>query len=362
MIGAPAVNSFRKSDDSEEDLAQAPAALKDDSGWDDEPDDAEIEAVEAEVEAEEVGRPAKSHVEDSVQLYLHEIGQVALLTAVEERELAMRITRGKEARQRLSNEEYASGRERFHLEQDVARADDARRKLIQANLRLVVSVAKKYIGSPMAFMDLVQEGNIGLMRAVEKFDYTKGNRFSTYATWWIRQAVTRSIAEQSRLIRLPVHLSESIVHLRRAIYRLEQELEREPTADELAHAMGMSLRKIKRLLQASTQPVSLEQPLNNESEGRVSEVLADESLETPMEIAAQNMLHEELNAALNDLPERERKILQMRYGLLDGQRRTLEEVGVAFGITRERTRQIEAEALRRLRHPSVGNRLHGYLD
>jgi RNA polymerase primary sigma factor len=174
--------------------------------------------------------------------------------------------------------------------------------------------------------------------------------------------VTRSIAEQSRLIRLPVHLSESLVHLRRAIYKLEQQLEREPTPDEIAHTMGMSLRKVKRLLQASTQPVSLEQPLNNESEGRVGEVLADESLETPMDIAAQNMLQRELSAALNDLPERERKILQLRYGLIDGQRRTLEEVGVAFGITRERTRQIEAEALRRLRHPSVGLRLQGYLD
>jgi RNA polymerase primary sigma factor len=354
-----AVNAFRTSDDSDE-VVTRNRSDGDSEAWNDEPDEHELDAVEA--EAEEVERSDKEPVEDSVQLYLHEIGQVALLTAHEERELAIKIACGKEARLRLSNEEYGSGRERFRLEQDVVRADDARRKLIQANLRLVVSVAKKYIGSPMAFMDLVQEGNIGLMRAVEKFDYTKGNRFSTYATWWIRQAVTRSIAEQSRLIRLPVHLSESIVHLRRAIYRLEQELEREPTADELAHAMGMSLRKIKRLLQASTQPVSLEQPLNNESEGRVSEVLADESLETPMEIAAQNMLHEELTAALNDLPERERKILQLRYGLIDGQRRTLEEVGVAFGITRERTRQIEAEALRRLRHPSVGNRLHGYLD
>ncbi|NJN15123.1 MAG: sigma-70 family RNA polymerase sigma factor [Oscillochloris sp.] len=318
--------------------------------------------MELEAEEESPEDADVEPVEDSVQLYLQEIGQVALLNAAEERNLAMQITEGKAARQRIDNEDYVNGRERGRLEIVVARGLEARRKLIQANLRLVVSVAKKYIGSPMAFMDLVQEGNIGLMRAVEKFDYTKGNRFSTYATWWIRQAVTRSIAEQSRLIRLPVHLSESIVHLRRAVYRLEQELEREPTAEELAHALGVSLRKIKRLLQASIQPVSLEQPLNNESEGRVSEVLADESLETPMEIAAQNMLHAEITAALNDLPDRERKILQMRYGLLDGQRHTLEEVGVAFGITRERTRQIEAEALRRLRHPSVGNRLQGYLD
>jgi RNA polymerase primary sigma factor len=355
------VNVFRKADDRDEEAddtlepnAPADGALD----WDAD----EVVAEEAEAD-EDLGEEADNEpVEDSVQLYLHEIGQVALLTAAEERTLAMQITQGKAARRRIDDEDYADGRERARLEVEVARGVEARRKLIQANLRLVVSVAKKYIGSPMAFMDLVQEGNIGLMRAVEKFDYTKGNRFSTYATWWIRQAVTRSIAEQSRLIRLPVHLSESIVHLRRAIYRLEQELEREPTAEEIAHTMGLSLRKVKRLLQASIQPVSLEQPLNNDSEGRVSEVLADETLETPMEIAAQNMLHEELTAALNDLPERERKILQMRYGLLDGQRRTLEEVGVAFGITRERTRQIEAEALRRLRHPSVGGRLHGYLD
>jgi RNA polymerase primary sigma factor len=324
--------------------------------------DADEAVPEAELEEEVEEEKDNEPVEDSVQLYLHEIGQVSLLTAEEEVTLAQQIARGKEARRLINDEAYSNGRERLALERDLVRADEARRKLIQANLRLVVSVAKKYIGSPMAFMDLVQEGNIGLMRAVEKFDHTKGNRFSTYATWWIRQAVTRSIAEQSRLIRLPVHLSESIVHLRRAIYRLEQQLEREPTAEELAHTMGMSLRKIKRLLQANTQPISLEQPLNNESEGKVGEVLADESLETPMEIAAANMLHEELTSALNDLPERERKILQLRYGLLDGNRRTLEEVGVAFGITRERTRQIEAEALRRLRHPSVGMRLQGYLD
>ena len=324
--------------------------------------DGEGELPEQAVEEVDEEEADNESIEDSVQLYLHEIGQVSLLKADEEVFLAQQILRGKESRRAISDETYNNSRERMALERDIVRADDARRKLIQANLRLVVSVAKKYIGSPMAFMDLVQEGNIGLMRAVEKFDHTKGNRFSTYATWWIRQAVTRSIAEQSRLIRLPVHLSESIVHLRRAIYKLEQQLEREPTADELAHAMGMSLRKIKRLLQANIQPVSLEQPLNNESEGRVGEVLADESLETPMEIAAAHMLHEELTAVLNDLPERERKILQLRYGLVDGQRRTLEEVGVAFGITRERTRQIEAEALRRLRQPSVGMRLHGYLD
>jgi RNA polymerase primary sigma factor len=334
---------FRTSDESDEVLTPAH-------------DDGEADEVE---ESDSADGEA---VEDSVQLYLHEIGQVSLLTAAEERELAMAITAGKEARRRLQNEEYGNGSERLRLERERARGDEARRKLIQANLRLVVSVAKRYINSPMAFMDLIQEGNIGLMRAVEKFDYTRGNRFSTYATWWIRQAVSRSIADQSRLIRLPVHLSEAIVHMRRAIYRLEQELEREPSTDELAHALGMSLRKVKRLLRASTQPISLDQPLSNESEGTVSELLADESLEASIEIAAQNMLYQDLSAALNGLPERERKILQLRYGLLDGQRRTLEEVGVAFGITRERTRQLEAEALRRLRHPSVGARLQGYLD
>ncbi len=326
-------------------------------GWD------EVETADADAQEESNDeRDDAEPVDDSVQLYLHEIGQVSLLTAAQELSLAKRITQSKEAQRILDDEAYESWRERIKLERMVIDGQEARRQLIQANLRLVVSVAKKYIGSSMAFMDLVQEGNIGLMRAVEKFDYTKGNRFSTYATWWIRQAVTRSIAEQSRLIRLPVHLSESIVHLRRAVYKLEQELEREPTPEEIATHMGLSLRKVKRLLQASIQPVSLEQPLNNDSEGRVGETLADESLETPMEIAAQNMLHEELSSALDALPERERKILQLRYGLVDGQRRTLEEVGVAFGITRERTRQIEAEALRRLRHPSVGLRLQGYLD
>jgi RNA polymerase primary sigma factor len=300
--------------------------------------------------------------EDPVQLYLQEIGQVPLLKAEEEVTLARQIGRGKEARARIDAKDYETARERLDLNREMAAADDARRSLIQANLRLVVSVAKKYIGSSMSFMDLVQEGNIGLMRAVEKFDPERGHRFSTYATWWIRQAVTRAIAEQSRLIRLPVHLSESITHLRRAIYNLEQQLEREPTPEEIAQELGMSLRKVKRLLRASTQPVSLEQPLNNDREGRIGELLADENQDSPIEVAAQHMLQQELSEVLNALPERERKVLMMRYGLLDGQRRTLEEVGVAFGITRERTRQIESEALRRLRDPGVGKRLHGYLD
>jgi RNA polymerase primary sigma factor len=316
-----------------------------------------------ELEGDEAGENDTSEpVEDSVQLYLREIGQVALLKVEEEWSLAEQVTRSQEARRLLNTEEYSSWREREALERDLVAGDDARRRLIQANLRLVVSVAKKYIGGPLSLMDLVQEGNIGLMRAVEKFDYRRGNRFSTYATWWIRQAVTRAMSEQGRVIRLPVHLSESIVQLRRAIYRLEQTLEREPNQQELADALGISLRKVKRLIQASSQPLSLEQPMGNEGEGHVGELLADDLLKTPPEVTMQNMLQEELSAALMELPERERKILQLRYGLADGQRRTLEEVGVAFGITRERTRQLEAEALRRLRHQSVGHRLQTYLE
>ncbi|GAB4202291.1 MAG: sigma-70 family RNA polymerase sigma factor [Roseiflexaceae bacterium] len=301
-------------------------------------------------------------VEDSVQMYLREIGQVSLLSAADEGALAQDIARGIYARERLASQPPRAWNERIALEREVARGDEARHKLIQANLRLVVSIAKKYIGSPLSFMDLVQEGNIGLMRAVEKFDYSRGHRFSTYATWWIRQAITRAIAEQSRIIRLPVHLSESIGQLRRVTRQLEQALEREPTPEEVAQALGVSVRKVRRLLQAAAQPISLEQPLGNEGEGHVGELLADEDSDEPIEIAAQRMLQEELMGALMALPERERKILQLRYGLEDGRRHTLEEVGVAFGITRERTRQIEAEALRHLRAPGVGARLQGYLE
>lgn len=248
------------------------------------------------------------------------------------------------------------------LQRRIEDGSDARRRLIQANLRLVVSVAKKYIGGPLSFMDLVQEGNIGLMRAVEKFDILRKNRFSTYATWWIRQAVTRAIAEQSRLIRLPVHLSDAIGQMRRVTRVLEQGLSREPTPEEVAAELGISDRKVRRLLQASAQPISLEQPINSDGEGHIGELLADELSDSPNDIAIRHMLQVDVANVLNELPERERAILQMRYGMHDGQRHTLEEVGVAFGITRERTRQIEADALRQLRSPQLGARLQAYLE
>jgi RNA polymerase primary sigma factor len=315
--------------------------------------------------AEQAAQPSQRTgdvMEDSVQLYLREIGQVALLSATDEAELAEAIEGGRVAQERLAQQDWCSWPERMQLERAVVHGDEARRRLIQANLRLVVSIAKKYIGGPLSFMDLVQEGNIGLMRAVEKFDITRGNRFSTYATWWIRQAITRGIAEQSRTIRLPVHLSDAIGQLRRAARQLEQALEREPTPEEVAAALGVSERKVRRLLQAAAQPISLEQPLGADGEGHVGELLADGEGDTPLEIATQRMLQQELALALLELPERERAIIEMRYGLTDGRRRTLEEVGSAFGITRERTRQIEADALRHLRGPGLGARLQAYLE
>ncbi|MDP9309995.1 MAG: sigma-70 family RNA polymerase sigma factor [Chloroflexota bacterium] len=309
-----------------------------------------------EPEVEEQREPA----EDAIQLYLREIGQVSLLTAAQEVSLAQRIERGKEARQQL--DESVTGSERVRLEAIIADGALARQELIQANLRLVVSVAKRYIGHQLSFLDLVQEGNLGLMRAVEKFDWRKGNRFSTYATWWIRQAVSRSLAEHGRLIRLPVHLGEMIVQVRRTMHQLEQALERPPTPEELADALGISVRKVKRLLTAAITPVSLEQPIGPDGDTFIGEMLSDDHENGPMELATQNLLYHDIHAALGELPERERRVLTLRYGLEDGKRRTLEEVGAAFGITRERTRQIEADAMRRLRAPEVGQRLHGYLE
>ncbi|MGQ9480325.1 sigma-70 family RNA polymerase sigma factor [Chloroflexus sp.] len=299
---------------------------------------------------------------DAVQHYLQEIGRVSLLTAAEEIELAERIERGNEAEARLATATDLTPRERYELLQAVQQGEEARRHLIQANLRLVVSIAKKYVGRGLALLDLIQEGNIGLMRAVEKFDYHKGNRFSTYATWWIRQAVTRAIAEQGRTIRLPVHMSESVGQVKRIAERLAQSLERQPTAEEIAMALGQPVERIQRILEAARRPVSLETPVGDEGEHTLGDFLTDEELPTPGEMAAQKLLRRDLCAALDRLNDRERRIIDLRYGLVDGRRRTLEEVGRVLGMTRERARQIEAEALRRLRSPEVGQHLRDYLE
>jgi len=299
---------------------------------------------------------------DSVQHYLQEIGRVSLLSAAEEVELAERMERGKAATVRLASAEVLSAQLRAALRADVFSGQDARRHLIQANLRLVVSIAKKYVGRGLALLDLIQEGNIGLMRAVEKFDYHKGNRFSTYATWWIRQAVTRSIAEQGRTIRLPVHMSESVGQVKRAAERLAQALERQPTAEEIATALGQPLDRVERVLEAARRPVSLETPVGEDGEHTLGDFLQDDELPTPADFASQQLLRQDLAAALQHLSERERRIIDLRYGLADGQRRTLEEVGKVLGMTRERARQIEAEALRRLRAPDVGQHLRDYLE
>jgi RNA polymerase primary sigma factor len=299
---------------------------------------------------------------DSVQHYLQEIGRVSLLSALEEVELAERMERGKAASQRLASAEELSGQLRTALRVDVISGQEARRHLIQANLRLVVSIAKKYVGRGLALLDLIQEGNIGLMRAVEKFDYHKGNRFSTYATWWIRQAVTRAIAEQGRTIRLPVHMSESVGQVKRAAERLSQALERQPSAEEIAVALGQPLDRVERVLEAARRPVSLETPVGEDGEHTLGDFLQDDELPTPADFASQQLLRRDLAAALEHLNERERRIIDLRYGLADGQRRTLEEVGKVLGMTRERARQIEAEALRRLRAPEVGQHLRDYLE
>jgi RNA polymerase primary sigma factor len=335
---------------------------------DERPDEVEEPTVEAIADVEalandilEEALPQEPTL-DSVQHYLQEIGRVSLLSASEEVELAERMERGKAATQRFASAEELSPQLRAALRADVLSGQDARRHLIQANLRLVVSIAKKYVGRGLALLDLIQEGNIGLMRAVEKFDYHKGNRFSTYATWWIRQAVTRAIAEQGRTIRLPVHMSESVGQVKRAAERLAQALERQPTAEEIATALGQPIDRVERVLEAARRPVSLETPVGEDGEHTLGDFLQDDELPTPADFASQQLLRRDLAAALDHLNERERRIIDLRYGLADGQRRTLEEVGKVLGMTRERARQIEAEALRRLRAPEVGQHLRDYLE
>ncbi len=299
---------------------------------------------------------------DAITRYLREIGRTALLTAVQEVDLAQTIENGKAARVTLAEAGELPANERFDLTLLTERGVEARQRLIQANLRLVVSVAKKYMGRGMPLLDLIQEGNIGLMRAVEKFDWRKGNRFSTYATWWIRQAVTRALAEQSRLIRLPVHLGESLGQMRRTAERLAIALQREPTHAELGTALGLPEEQVKRMLEAVRQPISLSLPVGESGESQFGDFIEDDRIAPPEEQASQTMLERDLGNALSELPDRERTVLELRYGLQDGQRRTLEEVGRILGITRERARQIEGEALRRLRSSDSGSGLKGYLE
>jgi RNA polymerase primary sigma factor len=303
-----------------------------------------------------------SSILDSVQHYLQEIGRVKLLTAREEVELAEHMERGDAAQTRLESHEAMNYPLYQALQHDYQQGRDARKQLIQANLRLVVSIAKKYLGRGLTMLDLIQEGNIGLMRAVEKFDHRKGNRFSTYATWWIRQAVTRAIAEQGRTIRLPVHMSESVGQVRRISEQLSQSLGRQPTPEEIAVALNQPVAKIQRILDAARRPMSLETPVGEDGEHTLGDFLQDDDMPNPTDIATQQLLRFDLARALEHLSERERRIINLRYGLTDGQRRTLEEVGKVLGMTRERARQIEVEALRRLRHPDVGLHLHDYLE
>jgi RNA polymerase primary sigma factor len=332
--------------------------------WDGTEDVEGVADVESEVSSSstQVDLDAIS-IDDPVRMYLHEIGRVPLLTSEEEVSLAIRLRAGEDAARSLESSDNNLTREdRQALEDVLMSGEAARQHLIQANLRLVVSIAKKYIGRGMSFLDLIQEGNIGLMRATEKFDHTRGYKFSTYATWWIRQAITRSISDQSRTIRLPVHVGETINRVKRVSHRLQQQMEREPTTDEIADEMGISKDKVRRVIEVSRIPISLEMPVGKEGDSRMGDFIEDDRVAAPLDAASYHLLREQINEVLQKLPERERRIIQLRFGLNDGRYRTLEEVGKEFGITRERIRQIEAKVLRKLRHPHYGKKLRGFLD
>ena len=330
-----------------------------------EPSDEEIEG-EREEEAEE---PAPSllmddlaHIDtdDTIGLYLKEVSRVPLLTAEEEVELAQRIERGKMAREELAKGNVTVNR-RFELRKLIEDGWSAREHLITANSRLVISVAKKYMGRGVPFLDLIQEGNIGLIRATKKFDYRRGHKFSTYATWWIRQAVTRAIADQGRTIRVPVHMGDQINKLLRVQHQITQRLGREPSVEELAVSLEVTPKKVENMIQVARRPLSLETPTDDEEDSVLGDFIEDDEAPPPDDTATYNLLKEHLEIILNDLPPREVRILQLRYGLLDGQSYTLEEVGRKMGVTRERVRQIEAQALSRLRHPNIRRKLRDYL-
>ncbi|MBN1953983.1 MAG: sigma-70 family RNA polymerase sigma factor [Anaerolineae bacterium] len=298
--------------------------------------------------------------DDTIGLYLKEIGQVPLLIQQEEIELAKRMERGKKAEKELRRDGISS-RQYLDLEKLVEDGKAARAHLIQANSRLVISVAKKYIGRGVPFLDLIQEGNIGLIRATNKFNYRLGHKFSTYATWWIRQAVTRAIADQSRTIRVPVHMGDQINRLLRMSHRLTQELGREPTTEELAQTMEIPTRKAEQMISFARRPLSLDMPIDNDEESVLGDFIEDEEAAAPPEEVSASILREALKEILNELPPREVRILQLRYGLVDGETYTLEEVGKKLGVTRERVRQIEAQALSRLRHPTHSRKLRDFL-
>lgn len=339
--------------------------------WEEEPELSEFvedELIEAEEETppkeEEVAEVAAEEAEheglEALAIYLREIDRWALLSHEQEIDLAKSIEKGKEAARRLKKPGI-SLKEAEEARRDVAAADDARRRLMESNLRLVVSVAKRYMGRGLPLLDLIQEGNIGLARAVEKYDYTRGFRFSTYAHWWIRQAVTRAIADQARTIRVPVHMIELIGTLHQASRRLQQILGREPSPNEIAEEMNVSPQRVKEIIRASRQPVSLEAPIGEEEE-RLAELIADKQVRPPAEAAVQLVLRDELEKVMEKLTDRERVVLRLRFGMENGRPHTLEEIGDELGVSRERVRQIEKEALAKLRRPELREKLAEYLE
>ena len=312
--------------------------------------------------ATELSNDELVHVSDPVRMYLQEIGRFPLLTPQQEVELAMQMETGFRADEKLQTGEEYSDSERLFLQRSVRQADRARKRLVEANLRLVVSIAKKYVGRGLSLLDLIQEGNLGLIRAVEKFDYRKGFKFSTYATWWIRQAVTRALADQARTIRVPVHMVETINKLAQTQRVLMQELGREPTIEEIAVELELEPAKVTELRRIAQDPVSLETPLGEEDDSTLGDFVEDPDAEVPVEAASFRLLQGYLSLALEGLNERERQVLIMRFGIADGKVRTLEEVGAHFRVTRERIRQIETKALAKLRQPARARRLEGYLE
>ncbi|MBQ3899502.1 MAG: RNA polymerase sigma factor RpoD [Lachnospiraceae bacterium] len=353
-------------------------SIDDDPDMDDVPDDDIImsEVEEVDIENIDLSVPDGISTEDPVKMYLKEIGKVPLLTADEEIELAKKMEAGdaaianideakakyEEIEDKKSKKATKLAKEIAEMQKDIDAGEAAKKRLAEANLRLVVSIAKRYVGRGMLFLDLIQEGNLGLIKAVEKFDYTKGYKFSTYATWWIRQAITRAIADQARTIRIPVHMVETINKLIRVSRQLLQEKGREPMPEEIAEEMNIPVERVREILKISQEPVSLETPIGEEEDSHLGDFIQDDNVPAPADAATATLLREQLNKVLDTLAEREQKVLRLRFGLDDGKARTLEEVGKEFNVTRERIRQIEAKALRKLRHPSRSKQLKDYLE